>query len=74
MWQIRELNGFGETIGLIDFKHLDKISGLETYWNTKIERKDSRLIIFDYSEAKRVYEILNEKHEWRIFELINLLY
>jgi hypothetical protein len=47
MWQIRELNGFGETIGIIDFAHLNKVSGLETYWNTKIERKDSRLIIFD---------------------------
>lgn len=71
MYKVVELN-VDKIIGIIDFNNLEQTGSLETYWNTKVENKNKRLMTFDWSEAFRVYEQLTEWYPVRSFEIRNL--
>jgi hypothetical protein len=71
MYKVVETNLEQKVIGVIDLDDIEKNGSLETYWNTKIQTPSKRLMTFDWSEAKRVYDELDLKYPSRFFEIRN---
>lgn len=71
MYKVIEVSMDQSEIGIVDFNAVDKSTSLETYWNKKIEGPKKRLMTFDWAEAKKVYDFLDQKFPSRFFEIRN---